>query len=269
MPFLFVSFLGLIFAAASATVLLLVLPVASGSFLTPTTTAKTRTTTAFFAASKSSPPSSSRSGSGEIYGVPGSGWTSPEWNWGYGSGTGHDCAAICRRRYAALEARKNLVDELLRPNNAAADNNNARDRIDFEEVKLVLALAWQRGRWDESDGGPDGGYGDVLSYMAGAERYEAATAAVGDDPAEAERECSERLVEDMRARYHLLDPTPEQASAISSLWDDCRRAAVDDVGRGVGSESASPSHQFAVTDLARRRCSGLVLDAMGFVPNGL
>lgn len=156
----------------------------------------------------------------EIYGIPRSGWTSPDWNWGSGVGTGHDCAAICRKKCERRQSRASLVTDLLE-----------RKGPPFEEVKLVLALAWQRGRWDGSDGGP-GGYGEVLNAMAQARRYE-----VGD-------ECDRLLVQDMKERYHLLDPTDADKEAMLSLD-----------GEDV--------------DGARRQCSGLVLKSMGFIENGL
>lgn len=103
----------------------------------------------------------------------------------------------------------------------------------FEEIKLVLGLAWQRGRWDGSDGGP-GGYGDVLREMANANRYE-----VGND-------CDKLLVQDMQERYHLLDPIDTDKEAMMSVLEDTGNI-----------------------DAARRKCSGLVLKSMGFVENGL
>jgi len=164
-----------------------------------------------------------------LYGVPDSGWTSPRWNWGSAVGTGHDCAQICRSRYNnSRRARQELVDTLQAGGNSATE-------IDFEEVKLVLALAWQRGRWDGSDGGR-GGYGEVLQQMANAQRYEVGGSA---------QECSRRLVQDMQERYHLLDPSDEQLRAMKSL--DC-----------------SDGNIFT----ARCCCAGLVLEAMGFVENG-
>lgn len=161
----------------------------------------------------------------EIYGVAKSGWTSPEWRWGYGVGTGHDCAMICRRQYRSRSSRVNLVDQLIQ-----ADNKD----VSFEEVKLVLGLAWQNGRWDGSDGGP-GGYGDVLATMAAASRYEIGT----------EESCSRLLVQDMQERFDLLKPTTEELDLMKSVVDE------DDY------------------DVARRRCAGLVLSAMGFVDVGL
>ena len=160
----------------------------------------------------------------KIYGVPKSGWKSPEWNWGSASGTGHDCAAICRRTYGTREARQELVSSLLSGDIA----------VDFEEVKLTMALAWQNGRWDGSDGGP-GGYGDVLQTMAQAKRYEEGSV----------EECARNLAQDMQARFALLKPTREQTAAMERLNEDLQ----DPVA-------------------ARNRCSGLVLQAMGFVENG-
>ena len=111
------------------------------------------------------------------------------------------------------------------------------DPKNFEEVKLVLGLTWQRGRWDGSDGGR-GGYGEVLQAMAEAKRYEEGT----------EEECATRLVEDMQARFQLLNPSEEQRTAMSTLWDEVEAGTVN---------------------LALRRCSGLVLEAMGFVESGI
>jgi len=170
----------------------------------------------------------------EIYGIKNSGWKAPQWNWGYALGTGHDCAAICRRQYATASARIDLVNNLLEP----AANNDSREPGNFEEVKLVLALAWQRGRWDGSDGGP-GGYGDVLATMAEAAFYEEGS----------EEECARRLIQDMSdpERFALLEPSGDEDQAMKSL----RENAGDDA------------------DFARRRCSGLVLKAMGFIEKGL
>jgi hypothetical protein len=167
-----------------------------------------------------------------IYNVEKSGWTSPQWNWGSASGTGHDCAAICRKTYTTRQSRSSLVKKLYE---AASKEARDREPKNFEEVKLVLALAWQNGRWNGSDGGR-GGYGEVLAAMADASRYE-----VGS-----EDDCSRLLIEDMQSRFHLLDPDREDLDTMQRLFDDLE-----------------PD-----TDAARRRCSALVLKAMGFVENG-
>lgn len=119
-----------------------------------------------------------------------------------------------------------------------APSIHPRDRKpqNFEEVKLVLALAWQRGRWDGSDGGR-GGFGEVLTTMAQAKRYE-----VGN-----EEECSRLPVEDMRERFRLLTPHEDDLVMMQSVFDEAERDM----------------------DAARRRSSGLVLRAMRFVENGI
>jgi hypothetical protein len=165
-----------------------------------------------------------------LYGVPGSGWTSPTWNWGYAVGTGHDCARICRNKYQSRSSRARLVRDLLNPG-----GNDAGNATDLEELKLVLALAWQRGRWDGSDGGP-GGYGEVLSHMADAVRYEVGSAV----------ECRRRWLGDMQSRFATLQPSEAAVQQVASL---------------------SPTD--ADVDSTLRVCSGLVLQAMGFVERGL
>eukprot|EP00977_Amphora_coffeiformis_P000698 scaffold149_cov179-Amphora_coffeaeformis.AAC.21 len=161
----------------------------------------------------------------EIYGIKGSGWTSPQWNWGYAQGTGHDCAAICREVYLTREARAKLVNNLLAANLDEPDN--------IEEIKLILALEWQRGRWDGSDGGK-GGYGEVLAAMAAAKRYE-------DD------EGVQRLVEDMS--------DPKRFSRLGTSEEEVERM------KACTTEN-SPEESF-------RKCSGMVLQAMGFMERGL
>lgn len=168
-----------------------------------------------------------------IYGIPDSGWASSQWNWGYAVGTGHDCALVCRRKYDTRRAREDLVNQLC---SAPSKDVDEREPKNFEEVKLILALAWQRGRWDGSDGGK-GGYGDVLRAMEEATRYESKS----DD------ENSVLLVEDMMARFPLLSPSPEKLKDMNTIsWILTRD-----------------------NDAARRKCSGLVLQSMGFVESGL
>ena len=135
--------------------------------------------------SMSTPPASKT-----IYGVPNSGWTSPEWNWGYAVGTGHDCAAICRRKYSSRDERSQLIEDLLE-----ADPT----KTDMEEVKLVMALEWQR-NWRC-------GYGDVLEMMADARRYEE----------EGDPSPSSLLLNDMIERFHLLNPTKDDFEAMEAL----------------------------------------------------
>jgi hypothetical protein len=161
-----------------------------------------------------------------IYGVAHSGWRSPQWNWGSAVGTGHDCARICRQEYNSRDARRALIKHLLTDLDIPAD---------FEEVKLVLALSWQKARWDSRDGG-QGGYGEVLKFMAEAERYEIGSL----------ENCSRCLIQDMGTRFHCLQPSQAKMTAMQELMTDYE----SDINR------------------ARRRCSGLVLESMGFVEHG-
>ena len=162
----------------------------------------------------------------EIHGVKQSGWTSDKWRWGYGQGTGHDCAMISRKTYATPPLRAALVRSLI---------GATSEKPPFEEIKLVLALAWQNGHWDGTDGGK-GGYADVLATMVDARRYE-----IGTD-----EECSRQLIKDMQERFHLLEPTEDALNKMQCLWEDL----------------PTKLEHF---DAARRRCSGLVLDSMGWI----
>lgn len=125
------------------------------------------------------------------------------------------------------------MDNLLEPH----DDPESREPKNFEEVRLVLGLIFQNGRRDGSDGG-NGGYGDVLRYMAEAKRYEEGS----------EQESSLRFIEDMHDRFEFLaDTTSSELREMRTLFDD----ATNDV------------------DYARRKCSGLVLEQMSFVDKGL
>jgi len=168
----------------------------------------------------------------EIYGIPGSGWSSPSWNWGYGVGTGHDCAAICRRKYGSKSSRGELLRQLLL---GVVDDssNNSDDVLNFEEVKLILGLAWQNGRWSGKDGG-EGGYSEVLQRMADAQRYE-----VGPD-------CEALFVKDMAERYHLLKPDVADAQEMKGCCEADQNVQV-----------------------SKLKCAGLVLKSMGFLEDGL
>jgi len=78
----------------------------------------------------------------------------------------------------------------------------------------------------------------VLSEMARAEMYEG----------ESEEEGSLRLVRDMQARFHLLEPSADEAKRMGTLLEGADKADYD---------------------VARRVASGLVLEAMDFIENGI
>jgi hypothetical protein len=191
-----------------------------------------------FAMSSSSPSFVDK----RIFGVPNSGWRSPQWNWGYGVGTGHDCAIICRRQFGTATARRRYVDAL---------RNGDVTLTNVEEIKLTLALTWQRGRRDGSDGGPNG-YRQVLAQLAAAERYEdrqqeeGGSGRVNDDGAGDECAGTRRLVEDMQQRFCLVAP-----ASAAALQDEMKSLL-----------------QTFSTGVAFRKCSGLVLKEVGFIENG-
>jgi hypothetical protein len=131
---------------------------------------------------------------------------------------------ICRQRYSTPQARAELVDALL-------IESSQTDKLDFEEVKLVLALVWQKARKTGLES-----YGLVLDEMAKAERYE-----VGE-----EEECSRLLIQDIQKRYMWLEPEVDDKVAMNLLW-----------------------YETEDYNVARMRCSGLVLKSIGFVEDGL
>ena len=177
----------------------------------------------------------------EIYNVPNSGWSSPQWNWGSAQGTGHDCAMICRRLYDTKADRQNLVQSLLEPVKYKAQHPETE--VTFEEIKLILGLAWQKGRWDGSDGGPDG-YSHVLQTMASARRYEN----------EDEVLSAFNFIEDISERFHTIRSSEESLTRMKSIVIDVREK------HDAGSEEVF---------LVRRICAGMVLYEIGFVENGL
>eukprot|EP00584_Thalassiosira_punctigera_P006334 CAMPEP_0172529380 /NCGR_PEP_ID=MMETSP1067-20121228/3477_1 /TAXON_ID=265564 ORGANISM="Thalassiosira punctigera, Strain Tpunct2005C2" /NCGR_SAMPLE_ID=MMETSP1067 /ASSEMBLY_ACC=CAM_ASM_000444 /LENGTH=227 /DNA_ID=CAMNT_0013313421 /DNA_START=39 /DNA_END=722 /DNA_ORIENTATION=- len=189
-----------------------------------------------FMATYSSPNETTK----QIYSIHGSGWKSSTWNWGYAQGTGHDCAAICRRRWDDRDERRKLVQSLLSPVEFKA--SHPESEVPFEEVKLILGLAWQQGRWDGSDGGP-GGYGAVLSTMADARRYEKEDEVIS----------ALNFIEDISAQFETISRNAGESKRMKAVANDVR-------GKHAGKEEIF---------MARRTCAGMVLDAMNFVDNGL
>lgn len=147
-------------------------------------------------ASASSPPTSVKSNSNTIFGVEAS-WSSPEWNWGSPFGLGHDCAMKCRQKFASSSARQELVNSLVHA------DTDTQILPNFEDVKLVLALAWQRARKFDPD---MEAYGQVLDAMADL-RYENEK----DD-----MEGDKLLVQDMQKRYMWLKPGETHAGCWMS-----------------------------------------------------
>jgi uncharacterized protein YktA (UPF0223 family) len=178
----------------------------------------------------------------QLYNIPDSGWKSKKWSWGYARGTGHDCAAICRRRWDDESDRRVLVESLLSPAEFKAMHPHFGE-VSFEEVKLILALAWQSGRWDGRDGGLGLGYGAVLETMAGARRYENEDEVIS----------ALNFIEDVSGRFSSICKNEEMLKRMKAIANDVR-------GKHAEKEEVF---------MDRRKCAGMVLDAMNFVEKGL
>lgn len=128
-----------------------------------------------------------------------------------------------------------MIDALIADDVDALSNLLDGDSLD--ELKLILGLCWQRGRWDGTDGGR-GGYGEVLYNMAEC-KYETWFAC--DDGTASKRE----LLSDMSERFHLITKSEDETASIMELGDN------DNIDGSV------------------RKCAGLVLNSMEFVTSGL
>lgn len=152
-------------------------------------------------------------------------------------GTGHDCAAICRRRWSDKTDRKKLVEALLEPE---AYHAHHRGEVSFEEVKLILGLTWQRA-------GRSHPYTEVLETMADAQRYE-----IHND----EVLSALNFIEDMRDLFPAVARNRKELDLMNTVAGEVLHyhkhiAAKDNIFR------------------IRRICAGMVLDAMRFVENGI
>jgi hypothetical protein len=123
-----------------------------------------------------------------LYGIPNSSWASSEWNWGYASGTAHDCAKICRRKYSSVQSRQQLLNSLMERSCPCT----------YEEIKLILALQCQRQRQ----------LGDVIQNMVQATRYES-----NDDDVRG----SQQLALDLQERFSKLQPNSEDMQQMIAL----------------------------------------------------
>ena len=93
----------------------------------------------------------------------------------------------CREKFGTSSARHELVNSLVHA------DTDTQILPNFEDVKLVLALAWQRARKFDPD---MESYGEVLDAMADL-RYENVKDGMEGD---------KLLVQDMQKRYMWLEP---------------------------------------------------------------
>mmetsp|Transcript_28986 Transcript_28986/g.69162 ORF Transcript_28986/g.69162 Transcript_28986/m.69162 type:complete len:226 (+) Transcript_28986:3-680(+) len=116
------------------------------------------------------------------------GWADPDWKWGYGNGKAHNAAYDLRRGLSSESSRSKWMETLL-----------SDEKLGWDDVKLCLALKWQRAAREGRDGGR-GGFGDVMEMMRKC-KYEGSDA--NDD----------RLVQDMSSRLAML---PGAESSVAS-----------------------------------------------------
>ena len=162
-----------------------------------------------------------------------------------------------------------------------------RKPSNFEEVKLVLALVIQKKIDDISnnvddrnldlDGafGRPGGYDDILRYMIEAKRYEQEEEEEYygydndniDDYEWSDDEPNILFVQDMQDRFDLIaDNTSYELRDMRSLLDDYYYYYHD--SNDDDHDNDDDANTTMDIDYIRRRCCGLVLEAMGFVENG-
>jgi len=200
----------------------------------------------------------------EIFGVKGSDWSSPDWKWGSAMGTAHECASVCRALYSTEESRAKLIDDLILDEDeimmSSTDPERRREQqqqrvpINFEEVKFILALVFQKAR-KKCYGGLES-YGEVLDEIVKAKRYEPRLPEdedddVTDDAAFYNEEFGPYLptmllVQDIQKRYFWLQPEVQDKIQMNMLLYD--------------SESDY--------DWVRRKCAGLTLKAIEFEEMG-
>lgn len=108
------------------------------------------------------------------------------------------------------------------------------DIVSFEEIKLILALMWQQARTVDPS---IEAYGQILDEMAKGKRYEEG---INDEIR------SRLFVQDMQKRYMWLNPDMDDKIAMTMLW-----------------------YETEDYDVARRRCSGLILKSMEFIDDGM
>ena len=174
----------------------------------------------------------------QLYNIKDSSWTSPKWNWGSARGTGHDCAAICRRRWSDKVDRQKLVDSLVNP--AEYHCIHGDHEVPFEEIKLILGLYWQRC-------GRSHAFNNMLDNMARAKRYE-----VQND----EITSALNFITDVKECFPYVARSKSDIDQIDIVAGEILQYHEN----MVDSEKV-----FRI----RRVCAGMVLEAMGFVQNGI
>jgi hypothetical protein len=151
-------------------------------------------------------------------------WADPKWRWGYGVGLAHDEAARLRAKLRTAEDRSAWLDAMV----------EQEEQVDWEEVKLALALKWQKANRMRGDDAMTA-YNQVMELLRLA-RYEG-------------KEEDKLFVKDLEARLRFLGD-----SANSLVLDF----------RGKQRPDARDS-----SDGRRRVIAAAVLEGFEFVESGL
>ena len=75
-----------------------------------------------------------------------SGFSDPNWNWGSSVGTGHDAAMNLRSALGTSDKRVTFIQSIV----------NSSDQYNLDDVKLALALRFQRASRERIDGSNEG-----------------------------------------------------------------------------------------------------------------
>ena len=83
------------------------------------------------------------------------GWSDKNWNWGSANGDAHDVAMITRQKFGTEADRSAYIKRLC---------ETSLSEVEVEELKMVLALRFQRAAREGKDG--DGKGWEIMSEMA-------------------------------------------------------------------------------------------------------
>ena len=84
------------------------------------------------------------------------GWSDAKWNWGSAIGEAHDVAMITRQKFGTEASRSAYIQRLGKASSISD--------VDLEELKMVLALRFQRAAREGKDGSGRGW--DIMCNMA-------------------------------------------------------------------------------------------------------
>eukprot|EP00242_Pyramimonas_sp_CCMP2087_P009927 CAMPEP_0198201992 /NCGR_PEP_ID=MMETSP1445-20131203/5038_1 /TAXON_ID=36898 /ORGANISM="Pyramimonas sp., Strain CCMP2087" /LENGTH=171 /DNA_ID=CAMNT_0043872685 /DNA_START=318 /DNA_END=833 /DNA_ORIENTATION=- len=160
-------------------------------------------------------------------------WASPTWNWGSARGDAHDEALKIRTKLNAPQSRSTWLEQMVTTDSL----------VSWSEVKLVLALKWQRAAHARRDGG-EAGYGYVMEQLRRA-KYEGSV------------EADKKFVSDMEERLAVIVADADRSKL---------REFVEPMDGGQWMDAVKRE---SPTGYHRRSVAAQVLVALKFVDDGL